>query len=140
MSFVLCFAFTPTVAAAVDEDNGPVGTPQVTQVFTAGNEPQFVDDGHRLSVNYYMYGGEQQSYDLDTNIYCMIEEGKLFSVYCINFDKVWSDGAGHPEVIDINQKYYPDGLIHLTDEMKDRIYRVLYAGYPCNGAGFVRQQ
>lgn len=70
-------------------------------------------------------------------VYHSVEKGKQLVLYCFNSELKWpsTTGESSPETDAI---YTPDDLMHLDEygvNVKDKIYRILYAGYPHNNLG-----
>ena len=63
--------------------------------------------------------------------YHAVENGVTLTLYCFNSDLAWPV-TGNPELTDY---YVPDEMLNLSDTVKDKVYRILYAGYPHNNLG-----
>lgn len=63
--------------------------------------------------------------------YHATENGVLLTLYCFNSDLAW------PVTDDRYKSEYfvPDTMLHLSDDVKDKVYRILYAGYPYDNVG-----
>lgn len=64
-------------------------------------------------------------------VYHAVENGQTLTLYCFNRDLAWPV-TGSPE---LTEYYVPDEMLNLEDGVKNKIYRILYAGYPYNNAG-----
>lgn len=61
-------------------------------------------------------------------------ESRDFVVYCFNSDKHWpSDSQNNA----MDELFVPDEMIHLSEEVKDKLYRIMYAGYPEDNLGLI---
>lgn len=57
-----------------------------------------------------------------------------FVVYCFNSGKHWPNDSNDNAMSEL---FVPDEMIHLSDEIKDKIYRIMYAGYPEDNLGLI---
>ncbi|MCQ2454051.1 MAG: thioester domain-containing protein [Clostridia bacterium] len=74
----------------------------------------------------------------DSPLYHMEEnvDGFLhdFIVYCFNNEKYWPVDTWDYAMQEL---FVPDALIHLSEAVKDKLYRVMYAGYPADNLGLI---
>lgn len=64
-------------------------------------------------------------------VYHSKEDSVSLTLYCFNSELEW------PTYNDegLNNYYVPDEMLHLSDDVKDKVYRIFYAGYPHNNLG-----
>lgn len=63
--------------------------------------------------------------------YHATENGVQLTLYCFNSDLAWPVTDDRYQ----NEYFVPDTMLHLSDDVKDKVYRVLYAGYPYDNVG-----
>lgn len=64
-------------------------------------------------------------------IFHAYEDGNKLTLYCFNSELHWPGYAS-----DVTDDFYvPDDLLHLKEPVKEKIYRIMYAGYPHNNLG-----
>lgn len=57
-----------------------------------------------------------------------------FVVYCFNSGKHWP----HDSTDDaMSELFVPDEMLHLSDDVKEKLYRIMYAGYPEDNLGLI---
>ena len=64
-------------------------------------------------------------------VYHAVENGVTLTLYCFNSELVWPV-TGNPDLTDY---YVPDEMLTLSEDVKDKVYRIMYAGYPHNNLG-----
>lgn len=68
-------------------------------------------------------------------VYHAVENGVTLTLYCFNSQLLW------PVSGDIYSEYYvPDNMLHLSEYVKDKVYRIFYAGYPHNNIGLYSEE
>lgn len=72
--------------------------------------------------------------DCPSDLYTATENGTTFNVYCFNSEKDWPANSLNYA---LNDMFLPDELPHLDESVKEKIYRIMYAGYGEDNLGII---
>ena len=69
-------------------------------------------------------------------LYHSVEDGHVLDLYCFNSDLSWP----HTSDTFTSDYYVPDEMEHLSEDVKEKLYRIYYAGYPHNNLGLYAEE